>query len=142
MAYNTRYIVEDLKEIIKAENYFSNVSTGKAIPLDQEDVFPSCYIISHTNPFDFNNRATTGTEGYDSLMMITLNINLNLGEDSLEYLDVQDMLMRAVLRDTKIWRYTLDRNIKLATWDFNERFPKKEGQITFEFKHRLCDENC
>ena len=141
MAYQTRFILEDLKAILEAEDYFQKVSTEKLVPIDQEDVFPSCYIVNHTNTFDFNGRSTTGTTGYDSTLLITLCINLNM-ETELEYLDVQDMIMRAVLRDSKIWRYVLDRDIKLATWDFNERFPKKEGQITFEFKHRLCDENC
>jgi hypothetical protein len=141
MAYQTRFILEDLKAIIEAEDYFQKVSIEKLVPLDQEEVFPSCYIVNHTNTFEFNGRATTGTTGYDANLLITLCINLNM-ETELEYLDVQDMIMRAVLRDSKIWRYVLDRDIKLATWDFNERFPKKEGQITFEFKHRLCDENC
>lgn len=141
MAYKTRYQIEDLKEIIEAENYFNKVSFGATVPIDQEEVFPACYIIPHTDTFEFTGQNTTGTEGYDSRMLVTLQINLNL-EDDLEYLDVQDMVMRAVLRDSKFWRTVLDRDIKLATWDFNERFPLKEGQITFELRHRLCDENC
>lgn len=139
MSYDTKDIVIDFKEVLTKARLFDKVDYTRNESLEQEDVFPSCYIVPHTNAFDSNGKATAGIEGYDSIFLITLKIHTKvLDNDPVGYLDLQDSIVREVLRDSNLWRYTLDRDVKMAVWDFNEYFPKKEGQITFEFKLRLC----
>lgn len=139
MSYDTRDIVEDVKKVIESSNLFEKVSYSNGTVLTQEEIFPACYINLHTNTFNSNGKNTTGLDGYDSMLLVTLDIYLNQGDDQLNYLDIQDSLVREMLKDTKLWRYTLDRDIKVASWDFNENYPKKEGNVTFEFKLRLCN---
>ena len=130
-----RKILEDLQEILEACPLVSKVSQGKPIPLQQEDRFPAVYIMPDTTTYD-QSRLGTRKKDYDDYFFVLLKVNTNNTNDDLDWVEVEDSIIKSILSDTEIWDSIIDRNVVTSGYDNYSNYPKREFEVAFEFRLR------
>ena len=131
----TKKVIQELQSILEYTKFFQKVSTEPKKDLTQEDVFPSVYLHINGTVNKLNGLNTiTGCE-YNRQMIVELHVNLDL-ENSLDFLDVYDLVETAVLEDSKLWEFVIDRNVNGSTFDDGKEYPKKSGVIFVSLFYR------
>lgn len=137
---NTKKPVQELQEILRAMNFFNDVSVGKVRDLTAETNLPNIYI-KYENDINQNNGKMSGANGeeYDRILAITLELHLDLtNQDDLYYLDVRDMVEEAILKDNQLWSVVIDRDVVGSKWDSGANLPFKQGEIGLILFTRAC----
>lgn len=137
---NTKKPVQELQEILRAMNFFNDVSVGKVRDLTAETNLPNIYI-KYENDINQNNGKMSGASGeeYDRILAITLELHLDLtNQDDLYYLDVRDMVEEAILKDNQLWSVVIDRDVVGSKWDSGANLPFKQGEIGLILFTRAC----
>lgn len=122
----------ELQQVLEAVPSINKVSHGKPEPLSSETIFNSIYIMPEVT--SFKNRSNTKCKaGYYEIFPVSLFINSN-NTNPLDWVKLEDDIIRYVLDDTKIWKTIVDRELVTVGYDRYESFPKREFIIQFEFK--------
>lgn len=127
-------VLRDLKEILEAIPEVAVVSLGKPRDLNSETVFPTLYINPLSGVYD-NNKNTKCLNGYDSYELVRVIVNMEC-HDELDFLDLRDSIINAVLDDSAIWKVIVDRDLVNWTNDDFDNYPKKQFEVGFEFRLR------
>lgn len=125
-------LLRELEEVIKAVQGIKKVSHGKPLALSNEQVFPAVYLCPQITTY--KNRTNTKCKGgYYEIFPINVLVNTN-NDNDLDYLQVEEDIIKAVLDDTRIWSVLVDRELVTVGYDGYESYPKREFIIQFEFK--------
>jgi len=127
----TRNIVKEVKEILDYAKIFNKIEIGQLKPLSEQNTFPSCYLKVDGTTADLNGNMGTevGCE-YNRGIILRIIMQIEL-KDPLEFLDYQDKVESAILKDNPLWRIVLDRDFIGSEWDNDVSYPKKEGEVAF-----------
>lgn len=133
-----RQVLEEIQQILLANNIFKDVSFSKPKAITEETAFPMCYVYEVGEVSTFRGIGDTKIKAYTREMEVCIKVNLDM-EDPLEYKDYQERVERAILSDSKIWNVVTDRDLDYAAWDGNAAFDdntyKKEGGIFIKVKY-------
>lgn len=131
---NYLQLLKDLKEILETVKGVSNVSHGKAPTLDQESTFTSIYIAPTVDNLELFRQGTKASD-YQSTIFIRALIHLKVVDD-LDWVQIREDVIKAVLNDTEIWTELIDRDVVSVIQDDFNSYPLKAMEILFEFKLR------
>jgi len=140
MTTDTKLIIKELYEILKANEMLDNVSLGALEPVESEMADKAVYIAVESIAME-SERLNKGSSGYDRRMLVTLYCNYKEdSEDPLGVYDFTDNVERCVLEDNTIWTVIVDRNIVGVTYDNQQFSPRRTITMLFDIAYRLsCD---
>lgn len=139
MALNTRKGIEEIRDILKSMNLFEKVSVGKVEPITSDTNLPAIYISYDNDINEPNGKLRNDGGEYNRMIYLNLEVHLDLTDkDDLYFLDVRDSIEEAILKDSQIWQYVVDRDIIGSRWDMGSNLPRKQGEIAVVLFTRAC----
>jgi len=134
--YNTRKILEELEEILKANPEIDLVSQGKVTPLASE-TSPAAVYISLEEIALTPAKMSTGVSGYERHMLIHLYCNYDTQGDPLAVCDFADSIEKCILDDKQVWSYVTDRDLVAIDFDNQANSPKRSFTMLFDFYYSV-----
>jgi len=131
-------LLHDIKDILNTIDEVSNVSHGKAVPVQSEDQFTSVYISPTTDTFTLQTQGYDASK-YDNFIYIRLIVNIDCSTNELQWVSTRRKIIDAILNDNPIWSNIIDRDIVSIVHDDYGNAPLKSMELLFEFRLR---ENC
>jgi len=128
-------LLHDIKDILNTIDEVSNVSYGKAIPIQSEDQFTSVYISPTTDTFTLNSQGYDASS-YDNFIYVRLIVNTDCSSDELKWIATRRKIIDAILEDNPIWSNIIDRDIVSVVHDDYANYPLKSMELLFEFRLR------
>ena len=126
-------LMTDLKEILETVSRIQKVSYGKHVALDQESDFASAYLIPGADTFT-PRVIGTGVSSYDNSFFVRVIVNEDCTDNPLQWCITRDLIIQAVLKDSKLWSTAIDRDITSVIYDDMNSFPHMTMELLFEFK--------
>jgi len=134
--YDTRKIIEELRDILEANTDIAKVSVGPVTPLAAEESSAAVYIALEEVALSAERMSRT-SDGYDRHLLINLYCNYHNPSDPLGVLDFADSIERSVLKDGQIWTYIIDRDLVAIDFDNQASAPKRSFTMLFDFSFRV-----
>ena len=134
--YQTREVLEEIAEILKANPQNPTVTINRLVPLAEAsgdvlvDISLESVILNLTDN-------ATGREGYLRTFLIHIHVGVESSEDLLRLFDVVDSLENSILADSDLWKLVTDRDIATLTYDHAKTLPYRGATILMEARVKL-----